>query len=595
MIRQTIIHSTVLSAIVALSASSAIAANNSIVFDSDSEQKFDSSVLIVPNYTHAQNPNKYAGVSVTGGFEATLTSPDININADFSSDSYTKTDEVSMVQIGNADANLTIKSNISGIGVAHRVTGFFINSKSDLTVNGNVSFDLTAVNTDSSSIPRTSIGFRLQNDANVNVNSDSVDITLKGGDLRGFYVENSELNISANDIYVKSTINEEKAGYNQGVYLTQGSLTLNGSSATFVLEGSNVQQKALNLVADQTGSTLLNINTESLNLQVTGSGNESYGIVASATTGIVNISSKSIIANISDNVAYGLYAQYGARVSQTNPEALLDISVRGREEAVGIMNSTYGGSGTFQYGSINITGDTKISVEAEGTAIGIANQIYPGDTIDIISPADGINLQGQNWVTVVSTSAEGQAIGVLADNTQYDPDGLVPTSSTKISNLNVSATGENGAKSFGIYGAENSKLELSGTTIVTAKGEDAIGMTLENAQIAITGEALITGDSNGITVNENSILNINDAGHITTNTMKSEGTTNLDSDSILTVTGGKDTSSSLGTINADNATIELGAGSYDINSLTGDHNSLVLTDLSTPNRLKLQLNLAISL
>lgn len=120
-------------------------------------------------------------------------------------------------------------------------------------------------------------------------------------------------------------------------------------------------------------------------------------------------------------------------------------------------------------------------------------------------------------------------------------------------------------------------------------------MTLENAQIAITGEALITGDSNGITVNENSILNINDAGHITTNTMKSEGTTNLDSDSILTVTGGKDTSSSLGTINADNATIELGAGSYDINSLTGDHNSLVLTDLSTPNRLKLQLNLAISL
>ena len=87
---------------------------------------------------------------------------------------------------------------------------------------------------------------------------------------------------------MKSTINEEKAGYNQGVYLTQGSLTLNGSSATFVLEGSNVQQKALNLVADQTGSTLLNINTESLNLQVTGSGNESYGIVASATTQTVD-------------------------------------------------------------------------------------------------------------------------------------------------------------------------------------------------------------------------------------------------------------------------------------------------------------------
>lgn len=554
-------------------------AQGSYVINENGQITSADEVSIDVDYLVSENPNVYAGVTVTGAYQSILNAPSITFNG-YTSGS---TDELSLINVSQSDANISVNANLVGNGQAQRTTGVWVKGSSTLSINGNIDFDLKSINSNSDQSPKTSIGIRLENGAHVDVTGDTVSLKSNGGDLRGLYVSQSDLNITASQIYIENNITENKVNVNQGIWLNQSIVTLNGDSTHIVLNGKNVENRGLNLNADQTGQTLLDINSNQLKIEINGGGNQSYGLMNSATTGIMDISSEAVVLDVTDDVAVGMYTQYGAQTKLTNPNAVVSINVHGKDKATGIYNSTYGGNGTFQFGSTKIEGLVKIFAESEGDSIGIANQIYSGDSVHLTSDQDGIEISGGANVEVISTGTKGSAVGLLADNTWYDQNNQQPNAKVSITNLNVVASGLEGASSIGIKGIENSHISLDGTTSVFAEGENSTGMVLQNSDITIQGNADIRGENLGISANDSGIINLLENAYLATNSMNSTGITKLANTSTLEITGGTDVESKLGTIQAQSADIRVGAGTFSISQLEGDNNSLTMTDLTNVN------------
>ena len=581
----SVVYKTVLAATISALLMSANAfAQGSYVISENGSINSTEDILINVDSLVSENPNAYAGITVAGPYQAEVNAPSI----EFKGYPIGSTDELRFVNVSQNDADITINANLVGDGQAQRTTGILVNGSSTLSINGNIDFDLSAVNSNSDEDPKTSIGIRLENGAQLDIVSDSISLKSQGGDLRGLYVSKSDLNLTASQIHIENNITEDNVGVNQGICLNQSTVTLNGNSTHIVLNGNKVENRGLNLNADQTGQTLLDINSNQLTIEIKGSAKESYGLMNSATTGIMDISSEKVLIDVTDDVAVGMYTQYGAQTNFTNPNAVINLNIHGKEGATGIYNSTYGGKDTFQFGSTKIAGVVNISVESEGDSIGIANQIYGGDSVHLTSDRDGIEILGGANIQAVSTGSNGLAVGLLADNTWYDHNNLQPNAKVLINNLNVEASGNNGATSIGIQGVENSHISLGGTTSVIAEGENSIGMVLQSSDITIEGNASIRGDTLGISANDSAEITLSENAYVTTNSMNSTGVTNLANASTLEVTGGTDVESTLGTIQAQSADIRMGAGSFSISQLNGNNNSLTMTDLANANSVKVR-------
>lgn len=572
-----LVYKTILAATISgLLMSANVFAQGSYVISENGQINLTEDVSINVDALVSENPNVYAGITITGAYQSEVNAPSITFKG-YPSGS---TDELRLVDVSQSGADIIINANLSGDGQAQRTTGIKVNGASTLSINGNIDFDLTSVNSSLDQDPRTSIGICLEKGAKVDVKGDSIRLKSQGGDLRGLYVSSSDLNLTATEIYIENNITEDKVRFNQGVWLSQSTVTLNGDSTRIVLNGKNVENRGLNLNADQTGNTLLDINSNQLTIEIKGSNNQSYGLMNSATTGIMDISSRSVLINVTDSLAVGMYTQYGAQTNFTDPDAVINLNIHGQEGATGIYNSTYGRANTFQFGSTKIAGVVNISVESEGDSIGIANQIYSGDSVHLVSDRDGIEILGGANVQAISSGTNGLAVGLLADNTWYDQNNFQPNAKVSINNLNVDASGKDGATSIGIQGIENSHISLNGTTTVIAEGENSTGMALENSDITIGGNANIQGETLGITANDSAEITLSENAHLITNSMDSTGITNLTNASTLEVTGGSDIKSNLGTIQAQSADIRMGAGSFDIAQLSGNNNSLTMTDLA---------------
>lgn len=509
----------------------------------------------------------------------------LNINGDLAVDLVANSEEIRALRANGGNIRIDGDYSVTATGKSGFVRAVDVWSGADVLLNGTTKIYLEAENGTISAVGvGTGTGSKK---SSLLLTGALTDITAKttGGRIVGVENFNSQggiIQFNADETNI-TIINDKKSdNLTQAVLAYRSTTEFNGKTTIKVNGGANTTY-GVDVQCDPglPEDTIVSFNGTDTIIDVTGTGT-TYAVRPSGSTGSINFTGSvvQISATSEDANASGIRAQYGASANFTHPNSTVSINATANNGiAKGIENSTY----AKRFGSVNIEGNANINAEGL-SAYGIDNSINDYYVPEVITEKDGVDFSGK--VTINVTAIEGEAIGINASN--YLKDDFVSTAHTNFNQISVVANGENGAKAIGIQGKDKANIQIDGNSTVIATGDNAIGLVLENSVLDASSNMSITGDTLGISMTNDAELNINDAGHITTNTMKSEGTTNLDTDSILTVTGGKDTSSSLGTVNANSASLELGSGSYDISTLTGDNNSLVLTDLSNTETVAIQ-------
>lgn len=547
MMHQTTLYSAVISALFAVYSTSTFA--GATILDGNKDIKTDTTVDEFNTIIENDNDERWVGIGASKNFGS------MTVNV---------TDGVTLSVIGDQSGE-------------YRFYGVAAQKGSSLTINGNSEFILTNTGNDTRGIRANGGDVALNGNTTVTATSTSNAYGVDAWD-GGSIAFNGDATITVEGAYV------------EGVRSTQGDITFEKN--THIDLTSSGDMVGINAQSDpgvQHGTTIsfngdktiIKTKAEGTLWAVSPSGGPETEILFSGNE--ISVIAESVTKN-----AYGLQTQYGSHLNLTNPKAQIDVKVSAPKGiAVGVNNTTYGENGTVQFGEINVNGN--INIQAEGsTAYGVLNNVDSADyDVDIIKGNEGIHFSGSTTINVKSTDSNGSAIGVHSDNTEYG-NGIVPESNVSFNQLIVNAEGTNGALAVGIHGTANGSIQINGNSTVVASGDNAIGLVLENSALETSSNVSITGDTLGISMSDGAELNANNGGHITTNTIKSTGTSNLAENTVLTVIGGKDTSSSLGTVNANSASLELGSGSYDISTLAGDNNSLVLTDLSNTETVAIQ-------
>ena len=209
----------------------------------------------------------------------------------------------------------------------------------------------------------------------------------------------------------------------------------------------------------------------------------------------------------------------------------------------------------------------------------MTNTSYP-PTVE--AQGQGTFIDGLTTINVTATSSGGRAYGVIANN-QKGSGTVTPTTEVVLNQVDITATGENGASSYGIYGSNQADITVESGGTITAVGDNATGLYLTSSEITFGGDTTVTGDTTGIELLLGT-MNLSENATVTTNTMSaSTGDTNLSSNSSLSVTGIEGGHSYLGTVNAEdaeNANVSVGTGAFTIGSYTGDSKSVTFTDLA---------------
>ncbi|UYZ85094.1 autotransporter outer membrane beta-barrel domain-containing protein [Entomomonas sp. E2T0] len=252
------------------------------------------------------------------------------------------------------------------------------------------------------------------------------------------------------------------------------------------------------------GSSQVELNANPLNMQVvnnnTGTSSDRY--IAS----VINITGQSTMAKALINLGDGgqLRAQgdtvYAINLKNSNLSASnINIEASGKYSASGlILNST----------EVNLTGNNKVTVESDSSAIGISisnNTSFKVDqiTIDVTSTGSGIQL----------------ATGLQVQN---NANHIVDLGVGSV--INVDSTG--GGKGISI----NDGTVIAQDFSITAKGSNSYGVVLYNGSFTMIGGTVIS-DNNGIVIgsvqpkppNYNHIINLTDVNISANNTALSMG------------------------------------------------------------------------
>ena len=476
------------------------------------------------------------------------------------------------------DSQITLEST-SGNVTAIQSNGDLLNFQGNVIVNATTDTGIVE-------------GVHAAYGSNTIFSGDITQITVQtdGGRVLGVQNWNSEgatINFTSDSTTITAINSEDATTYTQGLLSYQSTTNFSGNT-TFIVKGGVQTTYGVDVQCDPglPYDTIVNFSGPQTSFDVTGTGNV-YAVRPSGATGYINFIGDyvSIKASSTDGEAAGIRAQYGATLRVDNPDALLEITSTAPEEAYGILNTTYGGTGTMQFGSVNINANAVIDVSSQGLAVGIANYVDEGVSVGVVEDTDGIVMSGSTHLTVTADGDSGQAIGVYASNAQNGS--VKPEAITSINNLVATVEGKNGAQSYGIVAESQSNTFLSGTSFIEAIGDNSVGAVIDDSTLTATGSLEVYGTQAGIQMNDGAQLNVDTSSQIVTNLMQSTGTTNLADGSALLVSGSTDSESSLGHINATSATIGLGAGSYSISTLVGNDNVLLLNDLANTSQVSI--------
>lgn len=476
------------------------------------------------------------------------------------------------------NGDLTIDLNSAEGAQLFRIYG-------DVDVNGTV----TAVAQAGSSTSVTAVGVDVRPDGDnvktVTFRGDVTSIKAKSQGARVLGVQNfntngSTVNFNAERTEIYAENNASANSLTQGVLNYQATTNFNGNTLISV-KGGVKDTYGVDVQCDPGNSndTVVNFTGDETDIVVSATG-AVYAVRPSGVPGSINFSGKeiNISATSTDSYAFGVYAQYGGEMNVTNPDATVTIDVKAKQDAYGIYNSTYGGSNTFQFGSVNIEAPLTITVESSTRAVGVSNSVYVGDTVHVVNEDDGLFLKGGATITVTADGADAVAVGVEAANTQNGA--LAPTAQTVIENLTLSVEGINGATAAGITGSDNALITISGNSKVVATGESASGLVLSDSSLTTAGSLDVSGATVGISLDENSTVTVEQNSILSTNSMQSTGKTVLTNHSTLSVTGAVGATSVLGSVSADNSSVNVGAGKYEISEFVGEEKSICFTNLA---------------
>lgn len=214
-------------------------------------------------------------------------------------------------------------------------------------------------------------------------------------------------------------------------------------------------------------------------------------------------------------------------------------------------------------GHVFVQNGSEIQIHGQGTMYGVSANGSSSDQ------SATVNLGGTNIITVASENKDAYGI-VSSENAQVT-----------VSNAKVNVTSQSG-QAFGIQASQGqASIVLTGSNQVSATGEQSVGVDLQDGNLEVSGSLSALGEVAGIRMDSGSTTTLKTGSTVVANTMQSQGKTVMNADSTLSVTGGKDSQSSLGTIDADSSNLSVGEGQYAIDELTGNSMTLMLSHEDT--------------
>lgn len=545
---------------------------------------FDTDTTLITNADSGESGNRFSGVAAsTGDTVITLTNGStLRIEGTASEIENASRLYAVSAQTGSTlkiDGNVSAELVASAPASARGIRG----NGGDISINGDV--DLT-VKGDSSNSTDYIVGIDAWYGSDITFSGQNIQIEVTGGGdgraegIQNFDNDGAVISFNSDRISLKVD-NASGTNYTHGISSYQSETDFNGDTHIDV-QGNQSLTYGIEVQCDPGNSygTSINFSGSLTEFNVSGDG-QTVGIQVSGVPGIVDVSGGqfNIDAKSSgtDSIAVGISTQYGGTFSAEDPNTELKIHAQGAF-AYGLMNSTYGGANTIQYGTIQIAGNTTIEAESDNLAVGIASEVDELYKADVVTEDDGIYLTGTTTVHATATGENAQAVGVISTN-KHDENGVTPNAVVQISNLTVTATGKDGASAIGVSSADNGHLQISGSSSITASGADAVGAEISDADMTVSGSLSISGGTLGLSMDEGAELNVAESSSVAVNSMKSEGTTTLQEASQFKVVGTADGTSSLGTIKGTRSTVSVGAGTYSMTAFIGEQNILMAEDL----------------
>ncbi|MCP3727569.1 autotransporter outer membrane beta-barrel domain-containing protein [Paraburkholderia sp. CNPSo 3272] len=284
---------------------------------------------------------------------------------------------------------------------------------------------------------------------------------------------------------------------NDGLYVSGGTLTINGSSHGYGTYVSTDGQQVHGIYAPYSGSATIPTTLDATNLYITTAGNSADGIRAYGTTfgaPVITLRDSSITTSSGFTSAYGVRAYpYSGTVGPT----------------INLINTKVSALGTSTYGiassasTINLTNGSVSTVapSAYTTYIYNASTLTANGTLFASSGASGIGLYESGASTAALMNAQFSTTG---DNAH----GIYDTASTLAAQGGSIKTTGSGA--LGIWLTNGATATLNGTGISTG-GATAYGIYLGNsASLDMQGGGVTTagGTAHGVWVTSGSTASI---------------------------------------------------------------------------------------
>lgn len=511
---------------------------------------------------HATQPQETMTVTVAPGALLTITG---SIDETYSKDL------VRAVNVASG-ASLTFNGNLA-IDVSNNqgsARGFWI--EGDSTINGNIHAVARATNQQLAEA--------------LTLRGNSHTLTIEGAETylraesdggRVIGVENwgtagGVINFHAQHTVIEAVTASDPEVYAQGVLAYQSETNFYGN-ATIVVEGGMSGKNGATYGVDvqcdlgNDYDTSVNFYGALTTIQVTAKG-DAYAVRPSGSPGSITFGGLAqITASSTEGSALGVRSQYGA-MADFAQDATFNVSAP-NGTAIALMAGTY----ADYVGSIQVGGAVTATVEgknAEGISVEDMSTKSPeGDGLIAIAGPITMHVAG------TENAAAFSSVGALAD---------IQTAG----NIDAQVSSESGTVK-GITIADGGKATLSGNyhrfTLSTVTGE-ATGIEILGASaLKLEGTTVMTGTTVGLTTETDASLTIGEAASLSVDgEATSAGTVTLERGALLEVGNNGAEASTFASINADAATLAFGAGTYSVNTLSGEGNRVLFTDLANADQ-----------
>lgn len=413
------------------------------------------------------------------------------------------------------DAVLSVVGNQASLNNASRLYGIASQIDSSLTLAGTTKINIDATSAEIRAIRVNGGDIFLDGETNISLLSDTalligVDIwsgatfevsgddfelraKSKSGRIIGIQNWNSDgaiANLNSKNIKLHLD-NSEGEALNQAVLAYQSTTNFNGNTYIEVIGGRNVAY-GIDVQCDPNlpNDTIVNLNGSETTISVTSKG-DSVVLRPSGATGYINVSSDTVnlSAKSAEGDAFGTRTQYGASLKFLNPNSNINISaLSDNGNAFGMLNSTYGGTNTFQFGSTEIEAKS-LNISAKGnSAFGINNQV--GDAIHVVGEKDGMFIKANTTINTVSTSKDGISVAIFVNNEKNGD--VQPTSTVLISDVVATSIAQNGGTAYAIYLENNGNLELGVSELFSISEQgNSIGIHNNDSNLKFTGSSVV--------------------------------------------------------------------------------------------------------